>query len=235
MTVLRDREVDSVALSAFLERVRKTLGHDLRTPLGTIANYAAVLQATPRNDGDHVRRLAQLIRANAMGAAKMLEQTLGALLLAARPPAPAPFDAPALLAKIATELAHGVEIVGDGAPADGDASRFDPALVAFVWKIFVDLVRFESPAMACKAWIARRDEDDRAVLVLSMGREDVGAAALPLENFIVCEPSDDAPVRRFGLALCRELVTVRGGAFEVAGRAGAEAVLRLGFPSKCAN
>jgi signal transduction histidine kinase len=222
-------------LNAFLERVRKTLGHDLRTPLGTIANYAAVLAATPRSDGDHVHRLAQHIRANAMGAAKMLEQTLDALLLAARPPSPATFDASALLATIATELAHGVEIVGDGTPAEGGAFQFDPALVAFVWKIFVDLVRFESPAMACKAWIARRDEDDRAFLVLSMGRDDGGAAALPLENFLVHEPPDAAQVRRFGLALCRELVTVRGGAFEVAGRAGAEVVLRLGFPSKCAN
>jgi signal transduction histidine kinase len=223
-------------LNAFLERIRKALGHDLRTPLGTIANYAAVLEATLRNDGDDVRRLAQNIRANAMGAAKMLEQTLGALLLAARPPSPAPFDAPALLAKIARELAHGIEIVGDRTtPAEGGAFQFDPGLVAFVWKIFVDLVRFESPAMARKAWIERRDEDDRALLVLSMGREDVGAAASPLENFLAHEPPDDAPVRRFGLALCRELVTVRGGAFEVAGRAGAEVVLRLGFPSKCAN
>jgi signal transduction histidine kinase len=222
-------------LNAFLERVKKTLGHDLRTPLGTIANYAAVLEQTPRDEGDDVRRMAQRIRANAMGVATMLEQTLGALLLAARPPAPAPFDATALLAKIARELAHGIAVVGDAKAAEVGAFQFDAALVAFVWKTFVELVRSESPAIACRAWIARHDEDERAVLVLSLGREDDGAAAVALEKFLTREPDDAAPVRSFGLALCRELVAARGGALEVAGRAGAAVVLRVGFPSKCAN
>jgi two-component sensor histidine kinase len=96
-------------------------------------------------------------------------------------------------------------------------------------------VRFESPARAGKAWLSSRDEDGRAVLVLSLGREDDGAAPVPLEKLLAPAPPDGAPVRSFGLALCRELVSVRGGALEVAGRAGAEAVLRLVFPSKCAN
>jgi signal transduction histidine kinase len=222
-------------LIAFLERVQKSLGHDLRTPLGTIANYAGVIAANPRGEADDLRRSAQRIRANAMGVAKMLEQTLAALLLAARPSSPSQFDAAALLARIATELAHGVQIVGDGGPGEVGAFRFDPAVVAFVWKVFVELVRVESPAMAGRAWIVRRDEDEHASLSLSMGRADSGAAAVPLAEFLGPEPADCAPLRSFGLALCRELVTVRGGALEVAGRAGAEVVLRLGFPSKCAN
>jgi signal transduction histidine kinase len=215
--------------------VQKSLGHDLRTPLGTIANYAAVLERNPATGADEVQRIAQRIHANAMDAATMLSLTLDALRIAARPPSPSQFDAAALLKKVATELAHGVQIVGDGRAAEDGAFQFDPDLVACVWKTFLAFARVESPAFAGKAWLARSDEVERSLLVLCLGRADPGAPAVTLEEFFSHAPSDSTLVRSFGLALCRELVTTHGGTLELAGRAGAEVVLRLAFPSNCAN
>jgi len=45
MNVRRENVQNEQPLVRFLERIRKSFSHDLRTPLGSIVNYAAVLEA----------------------------------------------------------------------------------------------------------------------------------------------------------------------------------------------
>src|SRR6187399_443842 len=89
------------ALARFLQRVHKSFSHDLGAPLGSIVNYACVLEsgqalparsgenessaATPDTHGQEVRELGRRIRTNAMRAARMLQLLATATGLASRP------------------------------------------------------------------------------------------------------------------------------------------------------
>src|SRR5688572_17583670 len=90
------------ALARFLQRVHKSFSHDLGAPLGSIVNYACVLESgqslpsRPASDDDsasapsdahahEVRELGRRIRTNAMRAARMLQLLATATGLASRP------------------------------------------------------------------------------------------------------------------------------------------------------
>ncbi len=95
--------VDGEALQAFMRSVRAILGHDLRTPLGTIVNYASILEEDAGLDPG-LRELPRRIRGQAMQAAEMLQLLLDATLLASSAPAPIPVDPEALLHSIVVEV-----------------------------------------------------------------------------------------------------------------------------------
>ena len=72
-------------IARFLERIRNSFSHDLRTPLGSIVNYAAVLEATQGADTEEVRDLGRRIRGNAQRASRMIQLLANATGLASRP------------------------------------------------------------------------------------------------------------------------------------------------------
>jgi light-regulated signal transduction histidine kinase (bacteriophytochrome) len=228
------RDVNREGLHAFMDRLNRTLGHDLHGSLGTIVNYATVLEEDAPADADHVRFMSQRIRRHAMRTAEMLQRMLDATLLASSRPAPSRFDAVALLEPIAVEMGEAMRIVVVSGLEEGDAVEFDPAIVGFLWRVFLDFVRLVSPGLAHEVRVARSRRDGQALFTLRMGHSDPNAAAVGLDAFLARDPNDSAPSHGFELTLCRELVAVRGGLLEFFGRAGVDVAVRLRFPQAVA-
>src|SRR5262245_25889929 len=88
----------------FLERIRRALAHDLRTPLGTIANYAAILEYPGDAKAEDIQVFAGRIRTSAVRAATMLQHVTEAIVLSERAPRNDEIDPNALLRSILSEL-----------------------------------------------------------------------------------------------------------------------------------
>ena len=81
---------------ALLERVRRALAHDLRTPLGTIGNYATILEYHDQAKPEEVRAFATRIRASVARTSLMLTQLTDALTLVTRKKKPGDDWAPTI-------------------------------------------------------------------------------------------------------------------------------------------
>jgi hypothetical protein len=117
---------------ALVETVRKSLAHDVRTPLGTIVNYAALLESIEQPQVPEIRGLARKMRDNAMRAATMLQQISGAVGVLARPEGATEVAVGALLYRGMRSATSqpGPRFGHSGGPAHVQANA---ALLAFVW------------------------------------------------------------------------------------------------------
>jgi signal transduction histidine kinase len=223
--------LDRVALHAFMERVQATLGHDLRTPLGTIVNYASVLEEDVGLDGERRSELPRRIRGQAMQAAEMLQLLLDATLLAAAVPIVVRVDPDALLRSVVAEL-EGDAPEPDAAPSPGSrAIGLDPRVVGFAWRSFLALERTLTSRPLSAARTTIDAVDGRVRLELAFGGADAESAApIDVEAFTRQNAAEIPAPSRFALRLSRDLVRARGGELLVRGRVGADAAIRIDLP-----
>jgi hypothetical protein len=214
----------------FLERVRRALAHDLRTPLGTIANYAAILEYHGDTKPADVRVFAGRIRQSAVRAAVMLQHVTDAIVLAERRSPELGVDPSGLVRALLTEMTVHVRF-----PAHGEEPHerlpFDPDLLAFAWRAFL-AVNAESAAdksldvdvevepsngvTAVDMWIGARP---------SSKPEHTGSAAYTEGLETPAQPESC-----FALGLAEDLVQMRGGQMGLWGRPGQASNLRIVFP-----
>lgn len=141
------------ALARFLERVHKSFSHDLGAPLGSIVNYASVLESgqalhslEPRGDlpphggtmldappgiapGLEVRELGRRIRTNAMRAARMIQLLATATGLASRSLHAGSTDVLPLARSVLMDAGGRGQVRGVTSPAERGATRPSEALV----------------------------------------------------------------------------------------------------------
>ncbi len=205
----------------FIERVRRALGHDLHTPLGTIANYAAILEYQNLGKPEEVRLFAGRIRSSAMRMAAMLRQMAEAIRLTESERSAAPLDLSALVRSLTTEMnlrvsypAHGRE------PAH--PVNVDRELLAYAWRAFLAV---NAEVSSTTGFDLDVEVEDRTITLW------VGAArpeSAP-EHVTASKFSDDAtesvpPESCFALGIAEWLVQEHGGAIGLWGRPGRSAL-----------
>lgn len=214
----------------FLERVRRALAHDLRTPLGTIANYAAILEYHGDTKPADVRVFAGRIRQSAVRAAAMLQHITDAIVLAERKPAASGFDPSGLVRALLTEMSVHVRF-----PARAEEPRervdLDPDLMAFAWRAFLNVnaeaageqtldvdveVGSSSSSTVVDMWVGRRPDE---------APEHSGATP-----FVEGAGALTHPESCFALALAEDLIKLRGGEMGLWGTPGQASSLRVSFP-----
>lgn len=226
-----DDGLDRAALHAFMQRVQATLGHDLRTPLGTIVNYAAVLEEDGGLDEARRRELPRRIRGQAMQAADMLQMLLDATLLAASVPRCVAVDPAALLRSIVAEIEGDELLAAPVATESGDEIALDPEVVGFAWRSFLLLEKSltSRPLSAARTTIETHEEGVRLGLAFR-GSGVVGAAPVDLDAFTRGSLVEVPTTSRFALRLSRDLVRSRGGELLLRGHVGSDAAICLSLP-----
>lgn len=237
MNMRREDVQNEQPLVRFLERIRKSFSHDLRTPLGSIVNYAAVLEASQGAEAEEVRDLGRRIRTNAQRMARMVQLLATATGLASRPLRDASTDLLTLARAVLTDT-NGRGQVRLGHDARSALAVIDAEVVGFAWRAYV--------AVECDALGHPVDEAELVVIKaqddltveLKCGAEPVTLSGPAISEANVELPSylrhNGGPARlesSMGLSLAQDLVVSHGGQFEVWGRPGARSGLRLRFPS----
>lgn len=227
-----------VPLARFLERVRKSFSHDLRTPLGTIVNYAAVLEASQGSDAEEVRDLGRRIRGNALRAARMIQLLATATGLAGRPLHAAPTDLLALARSVLGD-ANGRGVVRAGADTHSTLADVDAEVLGFAWRAYVAVENDARGKPTDEAELSVSGDADDLVLEVRCGFEHAAADVRPWATSTAIEvPAylrhNGGPSRlecALGLGLAQDLVESHGGELHVWGRPGAQSALRLRFPT----
>lgn len=210
----------------FAMRLRRALSHDLRTPLGTISNYAAILEFQGDSSPEEMRNFAKRIRSSAQRTAETLKDLADALALSARPAKCEDVDVSNVLRSLLAEMsvharypAHGTE------PAV--LARADGELLSYAWRAFLTT--------------ATRAETSRSLLVdLEVGDPDrtsitlwIGPADRPSDGgvdaarFVTLGADSSSTNSCIALELAEALVRRRGGILELWGRPGDAAGMRI--------
>lgn len=213
--------------AAFLERIRKALAHDLRTPLGTITNYAAILEYQGDSKPTDVRLFAGRIRQSAVRAAMMLQHVTDAIILAGRAPAKESVDLAALVRSVITETSvrarfpvHGEE-PGERVPVDGD-------LVAFAWRAFLSINAEAAGDAPLDLDVEVGDDGRMYTLDMWIGsRPSEAPARIGSTKYAESMLGSSAPESCFALGLAEDLIRMRGGDVGLWGRPGQGSNLRL--------
>lgn len=237
MTPTRSQPTDSqTALTRFLERVRHSASHDLRTPLGTIVNYAAVLEAKEGADAAEVRDLGRRIRGNAQRAARMVQLLAGAIALATRPLHADSTDLLVLARSILGDAGGrgDVRVSVESAPA---LARVDAEVLGYAWRAYVAV---ESDASGKAV--------DGAEVIITPGSNHLDvdfycgtSTELPASNSRTTSRVELAEFLRhnggssrlessLGLGLAQELLVRHGGDLEMFGRPGMRSGMRVRLP-----
>lgn len=219
------KDSSSAPDTPFIERVRRALGHDLHTPLGTITNYAAILEYQDHGKPEDVRLFAGRIRSSAMRLAAMLRQMAEAIALTEQARTETAVDLAAAVRTLITQMnlratfpAHGHE------PAE--KPTLDRELLVFAWKAFLSI---NSEASAAQAFDLDVEADGRTITLWVGVRPETPPAHVSASKF-----SDDAsavvpPESCFALGLAEWLILQRGGEIGLWGRPGQSAALRIAF------
>lgn len=212
-------------------RVRRALAHDLRTPLGTIANYAAILEAQGELKPENVRAWATRIRSNAVRVALMLQCMTDAIDLAERDATATELDPSGLVRSLLSEVGVPVRFPARGkAPLERVA--VDREILTFTWRAFL-AVNAEA------ATVKNLDLDievERAPGEIVMGMwvgPRIESLGRPSESATFCKEASGStpPSSCFALSLAEEVIQRRGGRMELWGRPGQSAGLRVHFPA----
>ena len=237
MNPTRSQPTDSqTALTRFLERVRQSASHDLRTPLGTIVNYAAVLEAREGPDAAEVRDLGRRIRGNAQRAARMVQLLAGAVALASRPLHADSTDLLALARSILGDAGGrgDVRVSVESAPA---LAQVDAEVLGFAWRAFVSLESDAAGKAVDGAKVIVIPGADDLVVDLFCGSSDelsasdsFAASRVELPEFLRHNGGSARLESSLGLGLAQELMVRHGGDLEVFGRPGVRSGLRVRLP-----
>ncbi len=216
--------------TGFLERVRRALAHDLRTPLGTIANYAAILEYHGETKPADVRVFAGRIRQSAVRAAVMLQHITDAIGLAERRTPDLGVDPSGLVRALLTEMSVHVRF-----PVRGEEPHervpFDPDLLAFAWRAFL-AVNAES-AGDSSLDVDIEVEPSNGVTTVDMwigARPNASPERAGSSAYTEGIESPAQPESCFALGLAEDLIRIRGGEMGLWGRPGKASNLRIAFP-----
>ena len=224
--------VDS-PLARFLERLQRSFSHDLRTPLATIVNYAAVLETTRGADADDVRDLGRRIRGNTQRVASMIQLLAQATALASRPLRAASTDLLVLARSVICDAGGrgGVQL---RAGARDSLAEVDAEVVGFAWRSYLAVEGDAHGQAVDEAEVAVAHAGEHVDVSLSCEARQPVMAAGPPEPAQVDLPAflrhDNGPARlecALGLSLAQDLVACHGGELQVFGRPGSGSVLRL--------
>ncbi|MBI1379962.1 MAG: hypothetical protein GC161_02595 [Planctomycetaceae bacterium] len=217
----------------FLSCIHQFFAHDLCNPLGTIVNYAAVLEGSTHGGP---RDLASRIGHSAQRASRMAQTLARAAGLAVHPPGTEATD----LAELAAEVAHSLSLtcqIEQLPPGPHPPATVDPELLRAVWTAYLAAAR--GP-----------DEDSDDELHLSV-RADELAQRVELElwypspvddrsrtSLLPVEPEDflrscRRPSRledAFALRLSACMVICRSGSLTLWGTPGSRSRISLEFP-----
>ncbi|MCC6409578.1 MAG: hypothetical protein IT453_20645 [Planctomycetes bacterium] len=224
-------------VEAFRERVRKALAHDLRTPLGTIANYATILEYYDHGESEEARVFGGRIRASAMRLSAMLDELAEAWKLASAPSLPAEVDPAGLLRELLASTGIRATYLGDDA---GSSARctLDAALLGYAWRAFLRL-QAESSArelleleLHVEPSVAGTCVELRSGALELRSEAAAGPPGEPLRATAFARQPSNRPTLDggFALSLAEDLIRLHGGAFELWGRPGAAARLSIAFP-----
>lgn len=234
--MVTEAQHDIARLYRFLERVRRSFAHDLPTPLGSIVNYATVLEATQSAGAEDVRDLGRRIRNNALRAARMLQLLANCTRLASRPLRTASTDLLTLARTVFTDA---------GAPADvqlapgtdSPLAAVDAEVLGFAWRTYVAVAIDALGTVIHQAHLQVNADDRELVIQLGCGpdlRADgpLGAsnATIELSGFLNHNGGPARLESSLGLQLAADLVVSHGGILEVSGRPGAVSGLNLRLP-----
>lgn len=217
----------------FLSCIHRFFAHDLCNPLGTIVNYAAVLEGSSHGSP---RDLANRIGHSAQRASRMAQTLARAAGLAVQPPGTEPTDLAGLAAEVASSLSLPCHVEhlpsGPHTPAP-----VDPDLLRTVWTAYLAAAR-------------GTDEERDDELHLSV-RADERARRVELElwypspvddrsrtSLLPVEPEDFLQSCRrpsrledaFALRLSACIVACRDGSLTLWGTPGSRSKVALDFP-----
>ena len=225
-----------LVLARFFERAQRYSFHELRGRIGTIANFAAVLESG-QVSAEEALESAGKIRVQALTAARMMQIFGTAIELASRPLRRLSMDCCRLAQSVLTDAGgHGtVQCAGPDPIADVDAD-----LVAFAWRAFVALqgdpaggrivdwvLSVSSTPHGCElelrsgsGELAPPGPDAPEADIQSYVHEGTGGTGGPewLENGLA-------------LTLAYHLVASHEGRMELRGRPGGGSSLRLALPT----
>lgn len=213
----------------FLERVRHALGHDLHTPLGTIANYAAILEYQGEAKPEEVRVYANRIRTSAVRMSTMLRQVADAITLSQHRTPDEEVDPSSLIRALISELNLQVSFPARGRDPATHVP-FDRDLLAFAWRAFLAVNAEAAAAHALDLDIeVEKSEGENAITLWMGSRPATAPTRVSSSRF-----SDDAsgvvpPESCFALGLAEWLIRHRGGDFGLWGRPAQAAGLRIAF------
>lgn len=154
--------------SVLMETLRRAIAHDVRTPLGTIVNYAAILEASDATASQEVRGVARKIRASAMRAAGMLQQISGAISVLSRGSDISEVELAPFLRECFEAASHGrsPRLESSGGL---EHMRCSASTCAFLWKTLFQLdreLRGESPE---RVEYEAVEQDGQLVLTVWLG------------------------------------------------------------------
>lgn len=223
------------ALVCFLDHTHKAFSHDLRSPIGTIVNYATVLEGTEGPETEVVRDLSRRIRGNAQRIARMIQSLVSATALASRSLRGTTTDLAAFARSILAD-AGGRGLVRVSAATRESALKVDSEVLGFAWRAFV-AVQVDArgaPVHAAELEVVRANQHvqlelrcapDLEQLPAKLGEDVVPAA--DLQNFLRLNNGPGRLECGFGLTLAEHLLVCHGGSFSVWGRPGSSSGLRL--------
>jgi signal transduction histidine kinase len=221
----------SPALARFLDRVRKAFAHDLRTPLGAIVNYAAVLEAAPGSSVEDVQDLARRIRGNAQRATRMIQVLASAVDLASRPLRASSTDLASLAAALLSDAGGRGEVrehpSGARIVADVDAE-----VLGFAWRAWI-AVQADAAGKPVDVAQVRLVAPVGSVVVelsASAGSDPGSGDRVDLGGYLRHNGGAARLETALGLALAEEVVVLHGGELGVWGRPGDGSGLRVRFP-----
>jgi signal transduction histidine kinase len=223
-------KLDPVNLEAdtkpLLERLRKALAHDLRSPLGTIGNYATILEYHDQAKPEEVRAFAGRIRTNLVRTVSMLSSMSEALALTIRKPSTKGAEPVTILRSLLAEFGVHPVIAEPHRRAE-----VDPDLLRYCWRAFLSIKAQDIQRELDPEILLHSDEDGFVTVDLRLAKdseltERVDCAKYFLEHL-------DSPVHDacFAMSLAADLVTARGGSLELHGREGIPTGIRLHVPS----
>lgn len=226
--------IDRDRLDDFMQIVRATVDHDLRTPLSTIVACVAILEEGADLDLVARQGLLARIRRQALQTAEMLALAIEATSLAATASAAVATDPAELLQSVVAEL-EGEWVPRRAAPRIGRSRvhvenvSIERAIVRFAWRGFLLLDKVVAARPLTDIEIGAEDGVDGVQLDLGFRLAGSGA---PLDLDALARGSGSAIPRphRLALRIGRDLVRSRGGELEVNGTLGVDARLLLRLP-----
>lgn len=222
----------------FLERIQKAFSHDLRTPLGTIVNYAGVLETMQEPNAEEVRDLGRRIRGNAQRVARMVQMLVVAMGHANRPLRCSSTDLAALAAAVLADAGGraNVQSIPSGVVR---IVEVDAELLGFAWRAFV-AVESDARGRALDELELRSEwNDGRLVVELSTrdGSTPAGADLRVPRPYVARQDylrHNGGPARlecALGFGLAEELLASHGGEVQVWGRPASASGLRVTLPA----